>query len=214
MGKVGFNVAEVIATMHSFYSKGEEIYYGASRVIENFYSILKENWFSPKAAEFSKYLYDMDRCAYNVWMAYQDITYSIQVAYNSYAAQNDLGSINKYEPAKYQREGWEFGDRTLLEQSPDGDVIMDVDAVQIALDTFKSSMQNIVDSIVMPSSLSLYDNEGKQVYMFETMFVNNKNKLKASIEEAIIKMEGYITEYSAGLKSTVNKVADSFTMKE
>ena len=210
-GFTGFNPELLQHSIEDFYDAGMILYHSLNNIEGNFYDVLKESWFSPKAVDFSKHFYDLNRAIYNLQCSYSRVAYKVIEAYNVHASANNLPTLsNQYEFLEYQPEGAEFGVRELLSQSADGLIGMNKSKVVQARDTFVQEMNKGIQEIFVTYQVSaFYDPSAVQNQAYLEMIQNTKDKLVTVFNDLLTDINKSIDEEVELNQSTVTKTVNT-----
>lgn len=205
----GFNPEVVEGSINEISEECERINDTLNKASTNFYHELKESWFSPKAVEFEKYLYNIDRCIYNLKISYYNVMASMADAYNAHAIANNLPTLSsKYEHFEYQPDNALFGELTLLERSPEGNVVMNIPRVEAARDAFATVVEDQMQEVfVSQQTPAFFDQNGQQIESYYHLINSMQQKLKGSFNELIHTLNTKIEEE----RSAVEKAASQAT---
>ena len=184
----GFNPEAAKQQLEAFKEYGNTVYKKTIDAYYNFFDSLKDNWCSPKAAEFTRnYLFTLHAFSHNVRTLYSQIYRSAVDAYNIIArAQGSsamtLADQNEWYNSYYKAQGGEV----LKEANENGIVGMNVANVQLARGIYLDEMKAVIELMNdTPMDIAFYDPDGAQQAAYKNEIQTRVTDMNEKIDEAM-----------------------------
>ena len=202
----GYSPTEAKNNIKYFYDVTRSAILQLNHAYENFFRSLYLDWSSPKAVEFNQ--------KYNVTLAEQiqffsdtieSIVDKAEAAYNENAFANGGGYIIIDRTPFPETRGID-----LSAVNYGGLVGMDVIGVQVDLDHYKASVDEVIKVIDnLPMNIAFYDPDGSQANAYKTAITTARNKVYDEISNLIKDIEAAIENEVKTTKDAASSAAST-----
>ena len=202
----GYGPQEAKKNIEDFYNVTRSAVYRLNHAYENFFRDLYSDWASPKAVEFNK--------KYNVTLSEQIQFFSDTIesvvdkaieAYNTNALANGGALISIDRTPFPETRGID-----LSAVNYGGLVGMDVVGVQVDLDHYKASVDEVIKVIDnLPMNIAFYDSDGSQASAYKGAITTARNKVYDEISNLIKDFEGAIENEVKTTKDAASSAAST-----